>query len=237
MTARDTAPLPTSDDQPALSRRNLSVAAGTALAAALVGVGAPAEATPTGQGQDQGQGHGQGRGKGRCPDITEGGLLTPKSDLVRAQAAAIDRLAYLVGTWDGTGYQVGEDGVRTDFRQVEQVDRYLAGQLLTVQGRSTALTRPYAAQFRAFATLGFDPTADRYLWTPFTDMASAPAPIPFEVTADGWAWEIPLGGPAKVRYEATFSGPGQRQWDEIGYFTDGVNRVEVFGLTVRRCRS
>ena len=147
---------------------------------------------------------------------------------------ALDRVGYLLGTWDGTGFQVLETG-RVDFRQVEQVDRYLAGQLMTVQGRSTALTRPHGVIFRAYATLGFDPAASRYLWTPVTAEKAAPEPMPFEVTDDGWAWEVPLGGPAKIRYEAHFSGRGKRQWDQTGYFTDGTNQQEWFGMSLRRC--
>lgn len=207
------------------SRRHFAMAAGAATLG-LVGVTAtPALATPTTT-------HDKLRG---CPDIADGGLLAPTNDLVKAQVAAIDRLAFMLGTWDGTGWQLGENGQRMNFRQVEQVDRYLAGQLLTVQGRSTALTRPHQVLFRAFATLGYDPAAHAYLWLPQSTSGTGASALHFEATADGYVWELPLGGPAKVRYQAHFSGPRKRQWDQVGHFTDGVNQVQTFEMHVRRC--
>lgn len=205
------------------TRRRFAAMAGTALTGGLLAASAsatqPAQAAP--QGSD-------------CDAVDTGPLTKPGSAEVEAQVAALDRLSYWEGSWKGRGWTSTENGVMK-YDQYERIERKLSGELLVVEGKGTTRNKPAEVLFRAFATLRYDTETDTYLWRAMS--AGSEVEVPFEVTDDGWAWELPLGGPAKMRYESSFRGS---RWHETGEFTPdgGSTWVPSLDMTVireRRC--
>ncbi len=205
------------------TRRGVVSALGLTALGTAVGA-APAWAGGTDRRSDQGRHRGPG-----C--IDDSLLLAPPSPAVAEQVRRLDVLDYWVGCWRGSGWVMTETG-RVDYEQVERVRRTLSGEVYVVDGRgSRPGSRGRALIFSAFATLqigaGGQPT-----WR--ANSQGGTIEVPFEIRPDGWAWELPVGGPARARYEAHFSG---NRWHETGRFTpDGVTWVPSLELTVRRER-
>lgn len=156
-------------------------------------------------------------------------LVPARTPDVKAQVAALDKVAYLVGKWKGSGWMDSEQG-RVWYEQNETIQRKLSGQLILVEGLGTTTDKSKTPVFRAFATLRYDTAKKQYLWTAQSE--ADPITVPFEVTPTGWAWEIPVGGPVKVRYETTHS-HNNTKWHETGRITqDGKNWTTFQEMTL-----
>ncbi|MGD7707242.1 hypothetical protein [Microlunatus sp. Y2014] len=204
-------------------RRGFALAAGSAVVGGLLAT-APTSGTV----------HAAPGRPNDCDEIDAGPLVPPPSDDVAAQVAAIDELGYWEGVWEGRGWTMTENG-RMNFDQYERIQRKLSGELMVVEGKGTVRSAPLEVLFRAYATLGYDTATESYSWRALSN--GGEVVVPFEVTDDGWAWELPLGGPARMRYESTFNG---MRWHETGAFTpDGgqtwIPSLEFTVFKKRRC--
>jgi hypothetical protein len=72
-------------------------------------------------------------------------------------AKAMNRLAFLEGSWEGQGWhQAGPDAERRHFTQTEDIQRKLDGQLLIIEGRGHAADDPERVVHQALAVVHYD---------------------------------------------------------------------------------
>lgn len=135
---------------------------------------------------------------------------------VPAQLAAMRRLEFMVGRWEGQGWFVNRQG-RTDFTQTEEVAPRLGGLLLVVDGKGLRKDDPTRPVHDAFAIASFDQAAQAYRWEAFSDGNRLETRL--EVGDRGWRWSFePVPG-VIVRYQAEFTPDRWRETGETS--TDG----------------
>lgn len=154
-------------------------------------------------------------------------------DTSPAQRAAMEKLAYMAGDWQGTGWMQMGPGPRSEFRGGEKVQSKLFGLALLVEGAffapdSGGKERP------AHTTLGvisYAPAEEKYkfrywLATGFSGERD------LTLTDDGWYWELPAGPGATIRYTMTHE---DGTWSEIGErTTDGKTWQKFFEMKLKK---
>ena len=149
-----------------------------------------------------------------------------------AQIAAIERLAYMTGTWRGEGW-MEFGGRRTSFRGAEVVQQKLGGTALLVEGSFFARPPGSAADIPVHTTLGvitFDPKSETYRFRSWLATGTT-GERELIVTDDGWRWEIesPRG---TTRYVARFTPDGE--WIETGERSSGDGWQKFFEMKLRK---
>jgi hypothetical protein len=149
-----------------------------------------------------------------------GVLLAPAP--VRAQLPpapeAIDRLGFLVGEWEGTGWMEYAPGQRAGFRGTERVERRMGGRLVVVEGDFTAWMGPERGDVPVHQALGifsYDPRRDGIVFRTYT--AHWPGGDAHGVQVEEnrlvWGYEDPRFG--TVRFTITVTPGGE--WHEVGH--------------------
>ncbi|MBL8557369.1 MAG: hypothetical protein JNM47_01500 [Hyphomonadaceae bacterium] len=82
------------------------------------------------------------------------GAARPAGPDLATQQAAMARLSWMVGDWEGTGW-IDMPGGRQTFRQVERIEMRLSGSVMVIEGRSYAGT-PEALMFNALGVVSYD---------------------------------------------------------------------------------
>lgn len=147
-----------------------------------------------------------------------------------AQKAAMARLDWLVGAWEGAGW-VDEAGGRQTFRQTEQVERRLDGALLLIEGRGYGGT-PEQLAFNALALVSFNDTTGAYSFRSHARGYATDARA--EVRADGsLVWTMTPPGMI-IRYTITQPRPGA--WREIGERSvdNGASWTQFFEMALTK---
>ncbi|HKJ00962.1 MAG TPA: hypothetical protein VJ997_00870 [Longimicrobiales bacterium] len=135
--------------------------------------------------------------------------------------AAMERLDFLVGGWEGDGWLLQRDG-RHGIRQSEVVRYELGGTILVIEGtaRQRAGDRVGDVIFNAFAVVSWNPDSGfqmrSYLWNGLEDTR------PLEVGQGSFSWgQGSPGGPVEYHMELTAEGA----WHEVGTMTrpDGAS--------------
>ena len=150
-----------------------------------------------------------------------------------AQKAAMDKLAWLAGQWEGTAATRGRDGEAQSISS-ETVRSAAGGTALLVQGRHYRLL-PGGGRgdivHDTAAMLTFDPAAGKYRFA--TQLQTGQGGV-FEGTVEGatFSWRLPLPG-GHARYDITRNDKGQ--WSELGFYCrDGADCVPIFRMTLDR---
>lgn len=152
----------------------------------------------------------------------------PMPDLAR-QRAEVEKLAWLVGTWEGEAWhQRGPQ--RTEILQKETVALRLDGLAILIEGEGRSKTAPDEVLFRALGVLAFDETAQGLKLSTWTgegrSMTTHADPTETGFT---WGFEVPQG---VIRYTVT---RGEGTWHEVGEFTaDGAVWNKFFEMTLRK---
>lgn len=151
-----------------------------------------------------------------------------------AQQAAMQRLSFLIGQWEGSGWYDYE-GQRMPFRSTEIVEARLDTLLLLVEGvhRADIPGRPEpVVVHQAFGVFSYDPEAQRY---DFRTYLSGGQGGTFEA---GWedgalVWTMDHAQMGRVRYTIRMNSRGQ--WHEIGQRSaDGAAWQQFFEMTLDR---
>ena len=144
---------------------------------------------------------------------------------IAAQRAAMARLDWMAGAWEGTGWTLSPDGTRWAFRQTEKVESRLNGAVLVIEGRGfaprtpqgptepTQAPRPESLVFNALAVISFDDAKAKYAFRSYAfGYANT---FEAEFSPDGaFVWRIaPPNGPL-MRYVITRPSPDE--WLEVG---------------------
>lgn len=129
-----------------------------------------------------------------------------------AQKAAMEKLAWLVGGWEGTGWTLLPSGERATFRQTETVEMRLDGRLMLIEGRGFDPAPGGPMVFNALAALSYSDAAGRYEFRSYA-MGYA-GTFEGEALDDGvFRWTMRPPGQI-IRYTITRTPQGA--WREVG---------------------
>lgn len=129
---------------------------------------------------------------------------------IAAQKAAIAKLDWMVGAWEGSGW-IDSPAGRQTFRQTEAIEKRLGDGLLLVEGKGYA-GAPEALVFNAFAVISFDDRAGRYNFRSYTRGHVTDAQAVF-LPNGAFQWTMTPPG-TTIRYTITQPQPGK--WNEVG---------------------
>jgi hypothetical protein len=160
---------------------------------------------------------------------------------VAAQPAAIDtagkrqameKLAFIVGDWEGEATASLGPGRQVRLWQTEWVRPKLRGQILAVEGVGRLLTSngPTDTLFNAWAVIDWAPARGYFMRSNVLDGRTGEFPL--EVTTNGFVWgfEVPGG---KVRYTMVLT--PDNLWHEKGEFSrDGERWFPTMEMKLKR---
>lgn len=143
----------------------------------------------------------------------------------------IDGLGFLLGHWEGTGWHLAAGGVRSEFRQTEDVRAVLGGALLTVEGLGVGPSGEVVHRAFAIASHEAEAAATRtYRWEAFTPGHRTETVL--DVIPRGFAWSMTPAPTITMHYRATVE---DDTWTETGVLVrDGAPPTTVLQMTLRR---
>lgn len=154
----------------------------------------------------------------------------PGSPDVPAQLAAMRKLDFMLGRWEGEGWYVTRQG-RVDFLQTETVAPRLGGLLLIVDGKGVRKDDRRTPVHDAFAVASVDPAGQTYRWEAFSEGNRLETEL--VVRDRGWQWSFsPVPG-VTVRYQATFTADVWRETGEMSV-DGGATWRPSLDMTLRR---
>lgn len=124
------------------------------------------------------------------------------------QREALEKLAFLDGTWRGSASILLPSGEKHELTQTERVGSFLEGTVKVIEGRGYE-ANGYLS-FAAFAIISYDVEKDAYTLRSYA--RGRVGDFPFRPTSDGFLWEIPVGT-MTIRYTAVIRGD---RWHEVG---------------------
>ncbi|MDQ8027862.1 MAG: DUF1579 domain-containing protein [Brevundimonas sp.] len=131
-----------------------------------------------------------------------------------AQRERVGALDFLNGEWRGTATTT-MPGHSTALTQTERVGPLLGGSVKLIEGRGYAADG--STQFNAFAVLSWDERAGKYLFRSYANGYTGE--YLFELTENGFRWEMPAGPNAVIKYVAVVE---NGTWHEVGdYVAEG----------------
>jgi hypothetical protein len=147
--------------------------------------------------------------------------------LLEAQRQALAPLARMDGVWRGPAWTITPNG-RHEITQTERIGPFLGGSVRVMEGRG--YDADGSVGFNALGIVSFNPATRAYTLTSWAQGHSGV--FPFQVTADGYTWEVPAGPGAIIRYTATI---GDGTLREIGHRIAGdAPPVQIFEMNLRR---
>jgi hypothetical protein len=147
--------------------------------------------------------------------------------LMAAEREAMGKLAMLDGAWRGTAWTITPRG-KVEVVHTERVGLMLAGTVRMIEGRSYLPNG--TIPFVALGIISFNPGNGTYRMRSYAQGMAGDFAL--AVTADGYAWEVPAGPGAVIRYRATVAGGA---WKEVGFrvVNDGAP-VQIFEMNLKR---
>lgn len=158
----------------------------------------------------------------------EVGKTPAQEDSPTAMSAPMDRLAWMVGTWQGAGWmQMGTERHETDV--TETIISKLDGRVLILEGVGTSNGE---VKHHAVAMLTYDPGDNVYrMRSVLHDGRTVDAIGTWNDDAFSWGFDPPQGG--SVRYTLHHDAAGR--WVEKGEFSrDGKTWMPFFSMTLER---
>lgn len=154
----------------------------------------------------------------------------PAEPDLAAQRAAIAKLDWMVGAWEGAGW-VDMGGARQTFRQTETIERRLGDSLLLVEGRGYA-GAPEVMAFNALALISFNDRTGKYNFRSHTRGYATDATAEFQPNG-AFVWTMTPPG-MTIRY--TITQPQQGKWNEIGERSvdGGASWTKFFEMTLTK---
>jgi hypothetical protein len=144
-----------------------------------------------------------------------------------AQKEAMAKLAAMDGQWRGTAWSMTREG-KHELVQTERAGPFLGGAVKVVEGKG--YEKDGSVAFNAIAIISFDPATSRYSMQ--SNAQGYSGTFPFWATDTGFAWEVPAGPGAKIRYTATLK---EGTWREVGERIAGeAPPVQIFEMNLKR---
>ena len=151
----------------------------------------------------------------------------PAPPSVAAQQAAMAKLAFLDGWWEGEGWTTQPGGTRLTFRQTERVGPLLDGAVKLIEGKGQGTD---GSGFNALGILSPAAEPDTYDFRAYAQ--GRVGTFKARLVAPGQlVWEIPAG-PNRIAYTMTVK---DGVWHEVGDFhAPNAEPRRFFEMTVRR---
>lgn len=146
-----------------------------------------------------------------------------------AHQAAMQKLAFLAGEWEGAGSIAVGPGARESFTQTERIQFKHDGTLLLIEGNGKS-AKTGETVHDALAIITFDAKSGGYK---FRSFAAVGRFADTEASVDGnrLVWGL-NAGPQKIRYTINVD---SGTWREIGERSaDGANWIPFFEMTLKR---
>lgn len=156
-------------------------------------------------------------------------------DLLGQSQAAMSKLAYLIGEWQGEGWIAMSPGTRTVYRQTERVTQAAHNSALVIHGEGTerdSASRQWLVRFQAAGLLTYDAAERRYRLMTAGGSGRAISVDP-EIRDNGFTWGFDAGA-VKIRYVVTHT--ADDEWHEIGEMSPdgGKSWRQFMGMSLRR---
>lgn len=144
------------------------------------------------------------------------------SETNKAAQTEVQKLAFLVGDWSGSGWMMGQDRVKHTFDQTEKILFKLDSTAILIEGRGKSQGK---IVHDALAIITFQGESDRYDFQSF--LPSGQKGTFRSELKDGVFYWYPA---ESVRYIIQLNDKGQ--WVEIGEFKQGENWYPFFEMTL-----
>jgi len=163
--------------------------------------------------------------------------LSAQSPPASGQMAEMKKLHFLVGQWNGTGWNEFVPGQRGTATITETVQSKLDGTVLLLEGLGKAKVGAQgkeAVVHHALGVIAYDQQAKLYrLRSYLADGRSVDAEAKFVGEAFEWGFEIPRMG--KIRYTIKLNDKGE--WFEVGDMSqDGKTWRRFHEMTLQRVK-
>jgi hypothetical protein len=146
-----------------------------------------------------------------------------------AHQAAMQKLAFLVGEWEGSGSVAMGPGPRQTFAQTERIQFKHEGTLLLIEGQGKSSANGQIAH-DALAVVSFDPATGQYRFRSFAAVGRF-ADTTATVSGNTLVWGLNLGT-MKTRFTIKVE---NGVWREIGErSSDDKTWTPFFEMTVKR---
>jgi hypothetical protein len=119
--------------------------------------------------------------------------------VIAAQAEAMKVFSAMDGVWRGPAWTLQPNGEKRHITQTERIGAFLAGSVKVIEGRG--YTADGKVGFNAFGIISYNAATRAYSLRSYALGHSGD--FAFTPTADGYAWEIPAGPGATIKYTAT----------------------------------
>ncbi len=135
--------------------------------------------------------------------------------------AAMAKLQWLVGEWEGEGWRAGSDGETETFTVRETIEPKLGGLILLIEGRGWSEGDDGARidAHHAIGVFSYDAYGRRYHFDAFVKEGRQTRTTP-AVAENSFTWSHPAGPGAEMRYVAqlTDDGAWDGAWLETGSY-------------------
>ncbi len=138
----------------------------------------------------------------------------PYPDPAPQVLAAMEKLAWLKGEWEGEGWRATQSG-RENFSVRESVSEELGGLVILARGRGWSVGEDgkEIESHKAFGVLSYDAFAQTYRFDAFVKQGYQTRTQP-QVEENGYRWSHPAGPDTQMRYYARLTDTGE--WLESG---------------------
>jgi hypothetical protein len=152
--------------------------------------------------------------------------------------AALKKLEFLVGTWEGEAWSIMPNQPKETLTQSEVVSWDLDGSILVIKGLGKKMdpeTREEAVVHQALAILSYDPQQKSYRFNTYVADGRSSSADAFIKDTGEFVWITEAGNGYKIRYTIKLNDAGQ--WTEVGEWSrDEENWRQFFGMTLDRVK-
>jgi hypothetical protein len=157
-------------------------------------------------------------------------LVAPCAAAAQTPPAEMQRVAFLIGHWQGQGWIDGDDGRRQTFQQRERVEPRADGAALSIEGRGES---DGVLVHSAFGVLAYDINAEIFRWFA-VESAGDQVVTEAGVSERQLIWTLAAGPSLTLRYTIRIDERGR--WFEIGERSnDGQSWQQFFEQTLEKC--
>jgi len=146
----------------------------------------------------------------------------------QAQREAMVALQFMDGVWRGPAWSLQPNGEKRHLVQTERIGPFLQGAIRVIEGRG--YLDDGRVGFNALGIVSYDAAKKAYSMRSYA--LGHAGDFAFRPSADGYAWEVPAGPKATIRYVATVrDGTLHEVGDRV---VEGQLPVRIFEMTLKR---
>ena len=150
-----------------------------------------------------------------------------------AVKAAMQKVAWLIGEWEGDGWRVTQSGAVETFTVSEVVEAKLDGQVLVIEGRGWSHTQDGVRVdgHHAIGVFSYSAHEERYHFDAFVSEGYQTRATP-EIGENTYSWSHSVGPNAEMQYTAQLTSDGA--WFEIGSYCRADDCQKTFEMRLTR---